>query len=328
MAREYARVKVSIWADSDFRLLSDAAQALYFRLLSSPTMSLCGVADWRPNRLAALTSDMTPERVREVADELAERSYIVVDEVTEEVLIRSFVRHDGLIKTPNIAAAMVKDYAGTASATLRGVIVHELVRLHTDEPAMKGWATASKLLSEPEIDPSVMPSGTPSPKASGMPSVNGSSISLPIPSGNGSHIPHPSSLIPQPKDSSSAIADAIPDKEAREDVERICKHLADRIEENGSTRPTITDNWRKSARLLLDKDKRTEEQIRACIDWCQNDSFWMTNILSMPKLRLQYDQLRLKWIESQQKAKKKAEHVMPVPAYEPVPLPETVPWAS
>jgi hypothetical protein len=191
VAREYARVKVAIWADSDFRKLSDRAQALYFRLLSSPTMSLCGVADWRPNRLAALTADMTPDLVRETAAELAERGYVVTDDGTEEVLIRSFVRHDGLIKTPNIAASMCKDYAGTASALLRGVIVHELRRLHDEDPDMKGWATASHLLSEESINPSEIPS-------SPMPSGNPSGMASPIPSGNGSHIPQPSSINQQP----------------------------------------------------------------------------------------------------------------------------------
>lgn len=195
MARVYARVKVTIWADHDFRQLTDQAQALYFRLLSSPTMSLCGVADWRPNRIAALTRGMTAEGVRLAAKELEEHSYILADDETEEVLVRTFVRHDGLIATPNIAAAMVKDYAGTASATLRGVIIHELRRLKDDEPEMKGWSVASKLLADPAIDPaSENPSGNPSAKASGMASAIRSGEA----SGNGSHIPQPSSLNPQP----------------------------------------------------------------------------------------------------------------------------------
>lgn len=182
MAREYARVKVGIWADSDFRRLTRAAQGLYFQLISSPTMSLCGVADWRPNRLAALTEGESPDSVRRAMLALIEASYVVIDDATEEVLVRSFVRHDGLIKTPNIASAMVKDYAGVASETLRGVIVHELIRLHNDEPEMKGWVVAGKLLSDPSINPSEIPSPNPS------------EMGYPIPSGNGSHIPHPSSL--------------------------------------------------------------------------------------------------------------------------------------
>ena len=79
----------------------------------------------------------------------------------------------------------------------------------------------------------------------------------------------------------------------RDDIERLCDHLADRIEANGSKRPTVTQKWRDAARLMLDKDDHTEEQIRAAIDWCQADEFWRANILSMPKLRDKYDQLRL-----------------------------------
>jgi len=79
----------------------------------------------------------------------------------------------------------------------------------------------------------------------------------------------------------------------REDVERLCIHLADRIEGNGSKRPSITQDWRVAARLMIDRDGRTEEQIRTAIDWCQDDEFWMRNVMSMPTLRKQYDRLRL-----------------------------------
>lgn len=79
----------------------------------------------------------------------------------------------------------------------------------------------------------------------------------------------------------------------RLDVEQVCRHLADRIEENGSKRPTITAKWRDAARLLIDRDGKTVAQILRAIDWCQDDEFWRSNILSMPKLREQYDRLRL-----------------------------------
>ena len=279
MAREYARVKLAIWADPDFRKLTDAGQALYFRLLSSPTMSLCGVADWRPRRLAALTADVNEGHVRTAAQELIDAGYVVVDEETEEVLVRSFVRHDGLIKTPNIASAMVKDYAGTASEILRGVIVHELHRLHLDNPEMKGWATASQLLSHAQIDPSAMPYP--------MPSVN--------PSGNESHIPHPLTNNQQPSNVRDANPSAIAIAEATErfDVQRICDHLASAVAAIGSKRPVITKGWLDAARLMLDKDGRTEAEVIGAIDWCQSDEFWRANILSLPKLREKYDQLRL-----------------------------------
>lgn len=79
----------------------------------------------------------------------------------------------------------------------------------------------------------------------------------------------------------------------RPDVEQICEYLADKIEKNGSKRPKITQRWRVSARLLLDADGKTVEQVTKAIDWCQADEFWRANVMSMTKLREKYDQLRL-----------------------------------
>lgn len=79
----------------------------------------------------------------------------------------------------------------------------------------------------------------------------------------------------------------------REDIERICSHLADRIEANGSKRPAISKAWRNAARLMLDKDGRTEHAIHKAIDWCQDSTFWRANVMSMPTLREKFDTLRL-----------------------------------
>jgi hypothetical protein len=78
----------------------------------------------------------------------------------------------------------------------------------------------------------------------------------------------------------------------RGDVERICSHLADRIESNDCKRPVITQRWRDTARLMIDRDRLTEEQIHKAIDWCQDDEFWRLNIRSMRKLREHYERLR------------------------------------
>ena len=98
----------------------------------------------------------------------------------------------------------------------------------------------------------------------------------------------PSRPVPSRPSSESPDGDS-----PRHDVEAICAHLAQAIEANGSKRPTITKRWRTSARLLIDADGRTVEQVHAAIDWCQADTFWRSVILSMPKLREKYDQIRL-----------------------------------
>jgi hypothetical protein len=88
----------------------------------------------------------------------------------------------------------------------------------------------------------------------------------------------------------------------RPDVERLCEHLAGRIEANGSKRPNIGKAWRDAARLMLDNDGRTEQQVIAAIDWCQaDDCWWRSRIMSMSKLREKYDTLRLQAAEEQKR---------------------------
>lgn len=79
----------------------------------------------------------------------------------------------------------------------------------------------------------------------------------------------------------------------RADVEIICTTLRDRMIGNGCKPPTITDAWRTSARLLLDKDNRAYDEVLYVLDWCQSDSFWQGNIHSLPTFREKYDRLRM-----------------------------------
>lgn len=56
------------------------------------------------------------------------------------------------------------------------------------------------------------------------------------------------------------------------------------------------DGWIDECRKLREIDKRTPEEIKAVIDWCQDDEFEKTVVLSMPKLRKRFDNL---WMKSQ-----------------------------
>lgn len=73
----------------------------------------------------------------------------------------------------------------------------------------------------------------------------------------------------------------------------LCTLLAELIEANGSKPPTVTKAWRDSARLMLERDHRDPAEAERLIRWCQGDEFWRSNVLSMPKFRQRYDQLRL-----------------------------------
>lgn len=200
MARTSSYFKTSTWND-EFRALPISAQHLYIALWTSAGLSYAGVADWRPARIAKVAADLTPEKVIEAGLILHHGLYIVVDEETEEVLIRSFIRNDGLMEQPNVAAAMVRDYAKIASPAIRGVIVHELQRLFEAAPELKGWRDpksgkerASSLLGNPSVDPSINPTGWPSVTPSPNPPELGSG-SLPQ---THASLPSPNSLLPTP----------------------------------------------------------------------------------------------------------------------------------
>ena len=83
-------------------------------------------------------------------------------------------------------------------------------------------------------------------------------------------------------------------EEMRPDVGAICSLLADLVEGNGCKRPAVRKDWLTAARLMVDVDGRDPEKATALLRWVQGDPFWAPNVLSMPKFRKQYDQLRLK----------------------------------
>lgn len=91
------------------------------------------------------------------------------------------------------------------------------------------------------------------------------------------------------KDPSSEVADATP----RPDVAKILDHLDDRIRSNGAKTPSRSKKNTDAARLLLDRDNHTVDEVIRAIDFATSDEFWRTNVLSMSKLRDKYDQLRL-----------------------------------
>lgn len=160
MAREYAKVFVSIWDDPDFLALSPTAQGLYFRLLTDATLSMCGVADWRPNRIAKSSVGSTASTVRAAGAELEDHQFIVTDEDTEEVLIRSFVRHDGVLKSPNMVKAMVSAWRGTGSHKIKAVVSQEIRKgfAEVSEPFRKGSREVPEDIQNFEWNPSLNPS--------------------------------------------------------------------------------------------------------------------------------------------------------------------------
>jgi hypothetical protein len=190
MARTHARLRLSMWSDEDFRDLPAESQWLYMLLLTSSALSYAGVTDWRPARIAPMAVDVSPARVEAAAVELEQNHYIVVDRDTEEVLVRSFIRNDGLMDQPNVAAAMVKAYIAMASRTLQAVVVHELKRLNKEDSTLKAWARTDVrgLLKKRSMTPDQALEVLP-PNMAGFPSDWGHTEPSSNPSGNPSSNP-------------------------------------------------------------------------------------------------------------------------------------------
>ncbi|NKW33718.1 hypothetical protein GS942_16790 [Rhodococcus hoagii] len=146
MAREFARIWIGIADDEDLEDLSMAAQWLYFRVLvPDPTLNHCGVADWRPARLISKARDLTVEQILSAAGELERKRYALFDLDTEEVLVRSYIRGEKLLRNPKMAAAVVKSYRAVASKTLRAGVVSELQREHADNPQYSSWTYPARV---------------------------------------------------------------------------------------------------------------------------------------------------------------------------------------
>ncbi|GAY12059.1 hypothetical protein [Pseudonocardia sp. N23] len=127
--RGYAQIFTSIWTDDDFRKVSERGQRLYFVLLSQADINYAGVLPLTVGRWARCCTAMTRRDVEDGLDELADRGYVVLDWDTEELLVRSFMRNDGLWKQPRMLGVALREALGTASQALRQALARECGRL-------------------------------------------------------------------------------------------------------------------------------------------------------------------------------------------------------
>lgn len=67
---------------------------------------------------------------------------------------------------------------------------------------------------------------------------------------------------------------------------QLSKMLYERIlQDDASFKKPDLNAWADHIRLMIERDNRTDEQIKYLINWSQDNSFWKSNILSTYKLR-------------------------------------------
>lgn len=139
MPKEYGQLRHDIWADDDWLDLTVPAQHLYMTLLSDPTINYCGVADWRLGKISQRAAENSPRDTLLAAAELSDAHFIVIDEATEEVLIRSYLKHDPILKNPRLSVTMSKQYGVIGSRKIRAALVYELQALKKKNPDWAAW---------------------------------------------------------------------------------------------------------------------------------------------------------------------------------------------
>lgn len=293
MAREHARILSRIWTDELFCARSAMAQRLYLLMISQASVNNAGVLPLTIRRWAQKAPDTEPEDVETSLMELESTLFVIVDHDTEEVLIRSFMRNDGVAKQPKVLINACNVARQVESATIREQLAVELRRIGTDRTLEAADVLDPRRVARPLSltnspgEPDAKPRDS---RGEAHATGNGVGEGVGV-EGKGSRSVdgHPSSA-----DADAAAKEDQPREPSRPDVDRLCDQLADYVEENGETRPRITKGWRDAARLLIDRDGRTVDAALQVMEWTMQDEFWHTNILSMPTFRKQYATLRLK----------------------------------
>lgn len=165
MARTHARLLLSLWNDPDWLALTSQQHDVYTALLTTHDLSWCGVAPLLPQRIVMWSSDLTARKVQAALEVLASQQagrLLVIDESAAEVSVRTFVRHDDLMKQPNVVKAMLAALERVRSRTIHDVITHELRRMYQDDSELRGWAVIRS--QNPELFTKL--SGNPLRKAS------------------------------------------------------------------------------------------------------------------------------------------------------------------
>jgi hypothetical protein len=242
MARAHGRVLSSIWEDEDFIALTQQQQRLYLFLISQPNLNHAGLLPLTLRRWARKATGLTAGELDEHLDALAKAHFIVLDDDTEELLIRSFVRNDGVWRMPKVMGAMVSGALEIESKVLRRALLAEMDRIPLDDlsdeptkstrgpgPSVRAQvaehiATLRKAFNNPTATPpgggSTPPSDTPSGTPSDTPAEGGRKPSTRTRAG--AHVraaPSPSPA-PTPAPSLSPAAVAAPEPAAEPQDER------------------------------------------------------------------------------------------------------------
>lgn len=125
----YVKLFRSIWTDPDFLALRAESQRLYLLLVSQDNISHVGVLPLTPGRFSILAPDTEPVDIRSSLAELLAARFILIDETSEEIWVRSYVDYDEGHRNPNGRKALRSAHAEVFSRPIRAAIEATLERV-------------------------------------------------------------------------------------------------------------------------------------------------------------------------------------------------------
>lgn len=147
MARFYATLDCGIWDDEDgFCTLSAGAQRTYFMLVSQRDIAACGSLALTLRRWSRTCAEKDTEAW---LVELIDHEYVLIDEDTEELLVRTFVKWDGGYKHPQRLKAINASAAALRSQPLRTAMAREMQKLGLKPPTAMAQESDDSPTPEP-----------------------------------------------------------------------------------------------------------------------------------------------------------------------------------
>lgn len=133
MANAAGMLKESIWRDKEFRALPRTAQATYAQLLSQKELDRAGIQPLQVSKWAKGCDETVEADIWDDLKLLEAHRFVFVDEDSDELFIRSYMRHSEVVRYPNILKNALRCATLVASEKLRHEIAQELRRLRRDD---------------------------------------------------------------------------------------------------------------------------------------------------------------------------------------------------
>ncbi len=283
---KYQRVSPKFWQDPKVRRWTDQQKLLAQYLLTCPHRTTEGLF-WLPHGYVAQDLGWGIDRVSEGYSGLIAAGFVAYDEATETVLLRNALKYEAPVGPKQVQGAISR-LADVPASPLFAQLREAAARYAPDFAAALDAAFDHGPLVHHRypIDTPSEPLRSPIDCSS---SNSSSNSSTKTPSSGGS-----AADAEDCPDDEAPIFDAEIVEDEHPEAKRLCDLLADAIQANTGRRPNIGKRWLDAARLLLDRDGLTVQQVEYLITWSQADEFWRANILSMPKLREKRDTLILR----------------------------------